>query len=40
MLATAKDGGSAENAGAAFGLRPWSVAIFRRSKHVPLRRAA
>ncbi len=40
MLATAMDGGSAENAGAVFGLRSWSVAMFGRSKHAPLRRAA
>ena len=36
MLATATDGGSAENAGAVFGLRPGVVEALARSEHAPL----
>jgi len=35
MLATAMDGGSAENAGAFFGLRPRFVEVSGRSKQRP-----
>ncbi len=37
MLATATDGGSAENTGAFFGLRSGVASHFGRSKQAPLR---